>query len=113
MIAQAGCLVGMSVNPGTSAAVIEPVVELLDLCLCMTVNPGWGGQAYIPTSTKRIAQFRSLLPDDVTLEVDGGISLDTIAGARAAGANLFVAGSSVFGAADPPAMYKALAAAIA
>ena len=79
----------------------------------MTVNPGWGGQAYIPTSTDRIAQFRSLVPDDVVLEVDGGISLETIGDARSAGANLFVAGSSVFGAADPSAMYKALAAAIA
>jgi ribulose-phosphate 3-epimerase len=113
MIKQAGCLVGVSINPGTPACAIEPIVELIDLCLCMTVNPGWGGQAYIPTSTKRIAQFRSLLPDEVTLEVDGGISLDTIVGAREAGANLFVAGSSVFGADDPPAMYKALAAAIA
>jgi ribulose-phosphate 3-epimerase len=113
MIRQAGCLAGISINPGTPASAIDPVVELLDLCLCMTVNPGWGGQAFIPTSNDRIAQFRSLLPADVTLEVDGGISLETIAGARAAGANLFVAGSSVFGAPDPPAMYKALAAAIA
>jgi len=113
MIRQAGCLAGISINPGTPAAAIDPVVELLDLCLCMTVNPGWGGQAFIPTSNDRIAQFRSLLPDIVTLEVDGGISLETIAGARDAGANLFVAGSSVFGAPDPPAMYKALAAAIA
>jgi len=113
MIRQAGCLAGVSINPGTSASAIEPIAELIDLCLCMTVNPGWGGQAYIPTSTSRIAQFRSLIPDSVTLEVDGGISLDTIKGAREAGANLFVAGSSVFGAPDPPAMYKALAAAIA
>jgi ribulose-phosphate 3-epimerase len=113
MIRQAGCLAGVSINPGTPVSAIEPLVELIDLCLCMTVNPGWGGQAFIPTSNERIAQFRSLIPDDVTLEVDGGISLETIAGARAAGANLFVAGSSVFGAADPPAMYKALAAAVA
>jgi ribulose-phosphate 3-epimerase len=113
MIRQAGCLVGVSINPGTPVSAVEPIVELIDLCLCMTVNPGWGGQAYIATSTKRIAEFRSLIPDEVTLEVDGGISLETIGGARAAGANLFVAGSSVFGAADPPAMYKALTAAIA
>ena len=113
MIRQAGCLAGVSINPGTPAEAIEPIVELIDLCLCMTVNPGWGGQAYIPTSNARIARFRSLIPDEVTLEVDGGISLETIAGARAAGANLFVAGSSVFGAPDPPAMYKALAAALA
>jgi ribulose-phosphate 3-epimerase len=113
MIRKAGCLVGVSINPGTPVSAVEPIVELIDLCLCMTVNPGWGGQAYIPTSTKRIAEFRSLIPDEVTLEVDGGISLETIEGARAAGANLFVAGSSVFGAPDPPAMYKALTAAIA
>ena len=110
MIKQAGCLVGLSVNPGTSATVIEPVVELLDLCLCMTVNPGWGGQAYIQTSTERIAQFRSLLPADVTLEVDGGISLETIDEARTAGCDIFVAGSSVFGAPDAGAAYAALRA---
>ena len=113
LIRQAGCLAGIAVNPGTPAAVIEPVVELIDLCLCMTVNPGWGGQAYIPTSTERIAQFRSMIPDDCVLEVDGGISLETIGAARAAGANLFVAGNSVFGAPDPTAAYQALAAAIA
>jgi ribulose-phosphate 3-epimerase len=76
----------------------------------MSVNPGWGGQRYIPTSTARLAALRQLLPDEVVLEVDGGISLETIDEARAAGAELFVAGSSVFGGGDAAAGYRALAA---
>jgi ribulose-phosphate 3-epimerase len=75
----------------------------------MSVNPGWGGQRYIPSSTQRLAELRELLPYDVVLEVDGGISLETIDDARDAGAQLFVAGSSVFGAGDPAAAFRALA----
>jgi ribulose-phosphate 3-epimerase len=89
---------------------VEPVVDIIDLCLCMSVNPGWGGQRYIPESTARLAALRRLLPDGVVLEVDGGISLDTIDEARDAGAQLFVAGSSVFGADDPAAAFRALQA---
>jgi ribulose-phosphate 3-epimerase len=73
------------------------------------VNPGWGGQRYIESSTGRLAALRALLPPEVVLEVDGGISLETIDSARAAGAELFVAGSSVFGADDPAAAVGALA----
>jgi ribulose-phosphate 3-epimerase len=83
---------------------------MIDLCLVMSVNPGWGGQRYIASSTERLARLRALLPDEVVLEVDGGISLETIDDARAAGAELFVAGSSVFGAPDAGAAYRALAA---
>jgi ribulose-phosphate 3-epimerase len=79
----------------------------------MSVNPGWGGQKYIPSSTERLARLRELLPDDVVLEIDGGISLETIDEARAAGAQLFVAGSSIFHAPDPAAAYSALAARLA
>ena len=92
------------------SAAIEPVAELIDLCLCMSVNPGWGGQAYIPTSTGRLADCAARCLPRSSLEVDGGISLETIDEARDAGANLFVAGSSVFGAADPAAAFKALRA---
>ena len=79
----------------------------------MSVNPGWGGQKYIPQATDRIRRVRELLPDNVVLEVDGGISLDTIDAARDAGAQLFVAGSSVFSAPDPVAAFAALQARVA
>jgi ribulose-phosphate 3-epimerase len=110
MIREAGCAAGVVINPGTPVEAVEPVAEIIDLCLLMSVNPGWGGQRYIPTSTARLARLRSLLPPEVVLEVDGGISLETIDEARDAGTDVFVAGSSVFGAADPAAAFKALAA---
>jgi ribulose-phosphate 3-epimerase len=110
LIRELGCKAGIVVNPGTPVAAVEPVAEIVDLCLCMSVNPGWGGQRYIPTSTKRLAALRQLIPEEVVLEVDGGISLETIDEARAAGAQLFVAGSSVFGAGDPAEAFRALAA---
>jgi ribulose-phosphate 3-epimerase len=77
----------------------------------MTVNPGWGGQAYIQTSTAKIARLRELLGPDVPIEVDGGIDAGTAATAAGAGATLFVAGSSIFGADDPAAAYAEIAAA--
>jgi ribulose-phosphate 3-epimerase len=110
LIRELGCMAGVVINPGTPVAAVEPLTEIVDLCLCMSVNPGWGGQRYIDTSTARLAALRELLPDEVVLEVDGGISLETIDAARDAGAQLFVAGSSVFGADDPAAAFAALAA---
>jgi ribulose-phosphate 3-epimerase len=110
MIREAGVNAGVVVNPGTPVEAVEPVVDLIDLCLVMSVNPGWGGQRYIPTSTDRLRRLRALIPPEVVLEVDGGISLETIDEARDAGTDLFVAGSSVFGAADPAAAFAALAA---
>ncbi len=110
MIRDAGVGVGVSINPGTPVEAVEPVADLIDLCLVMSVNPGWGGQRYIASSTGRLARLRELVPPEVVLQVDGGISLDTIDEARAAGTDLFVAGSSVFGADDPAAAFAALAA---
>jgi len=109
-IRAAGCAAGVVINPGTPVEAVEPVAEIIDLCLVMSVNPGCGGQHYIPTSTARLAQLRGALPPEVVLEVDGGISLDTIDDARDAGTDLFVAGSSVFGADDPAAAFSALQA---
>jgi ribulose-phosphate 3-epimerase len=109
LIRELGCKAGVVINPGTPVAAVEPVADIVDLCLCMSVNPGWGGQRYIASSTQRLAELRELLPYDVVLEVDGGISLETIDDARDAGAQIFVAGSSVFGADDPAAAYKSLA----
>jgi ribulose-phosphate 3-epimerase len=110
LIRELGCRPGVVINPGTTVETIEPVLELVDLCLLMSVNPGWGGQRYIPTSTGRLQRLAAMLPDEVVLEVDGGISLETIDEAHGAGAQLFVAGSSVFGAADPAEAYRSLAA---
>ena len=108
LIREHGCHAGVVINPGTPIEAVEPVAEIIDLCLVMSVNPGWGGQRYIPTSTGRLARLRAMLPPEVVLEVDGGISLETIDAARDAGTDVFVAGSSVFGAEDPAEAFKAL-----
>jgi ribulose-phosphate 3-epimerase len=110
MIRAHGCHAGVVINPGTPVEAVEPVADIIDLCLVMSVNPGWGGQRYIPSSTGRLARLREVLPPEVVLEVDGGVSLETIDEVRQAGADLLVAGSSVFGADDPVAAFRALAA---
>ncbi len=111
-IRNAGCSAGASLTPATPAGALSDVAEeTLDLALCMSVNPGWGGQRFIGRSLKKLAIMRDLLPPYVALEVDGGINHDTAARCVAAGANLLVAGSAVFGSADPAAAYTALAAA--
>ena len=110
-VREAGCRAGLAVNPGTPLAVFAEVE--CDQALCMTVNPGWGGQAFIPTSLERIARLRALVGEGVELEVDGGIDLRTAAPCAQAGATLFVAGTAVFGTDDPAAAYSRLTAAIA
>ncbi len=107
LIREGGATAGVAINPGTaiSALAVEP-----DLALCMTVNPGWGGQPFIPASLQRIRVLRELL-GDTPVEVDGGIGPETAASTREAGATTFVAGSAVFGAADPAEAYRAIAAA--
>ena len=109
MIRELGCAAGVVINPGTPIETVEPLVDVIDLCLVMSVNPGWGGQRYIPSSTGRLTRMRGLLPPEVVLEVDGGVSLETIDEIRDAGTDLFVAGSSVFRADDPAAAFTALA----
>jgi ribulose-phosphate 3-epimerase len=113
MIRDLGAAAGVVINPGTPVEMVEPLAELVDLCLLMSVNPGWGGQKYIPTSTKRMARLRELLPAEVVLQIDGGVSLETIDEIRDAGTDVYVAGSSVFGADDPVAAYSALSARVA
>ena len=111
-IRSAGCSAGASLNPATPAAALSDVApETLDLALCMSVNPGWGGQPFIGHALKKLAILRDLLPAHVALEVDGGVNHDTAARCVAAGANLLVAGSAVFGSTDPAAAYAALASA--
>jgi ribulose-phosphate 3-epimerase len=110
-IREAGKDAGLAINPGTAPEAVLPLAEVLDHVLCMTVNPGWGGQPYIDTSTAKVARLRELLGPSVPIEVDGGIDAATAGAASAAGATLFVAGSSIFGAEDPAAAYREIAAA--
>jgi ribulose-phosphate 3-epimerase len=107
----AGLHVGLALNPATPAEMVAGVADDLDHVLCMTVNPGWGGQDYIESSTAKVARLRELLGPDVPIEVDGGIDAETARLTRQAGATLFVAGSSIFGTADPAAAYADIAAA--
>jgi ribulose-phosphate 3-epimerase len=99
-----GMLAGLALNPSTPVGVLEELLDDLDLVLVMSVNPGYGGQAYLPQSTDKIRRVRSLLDRRgarAALAVDGGITTDTIGAAWGAGADTFVAGTAVFGAADP------------
>ena len=104
-----GANAGLALNPGTPVSAVDALAGAYDLLLCMTVNPGWGGQPYIPTSDAKIAALRERIPDGTPIEVDGGIDPDSAGPAAAAGATLFVAGSSVFGKPDPAAAYRAVA----
>jgi len=110
-IREKGCMAGLALNPGTPFA-SNALKGFYDLLLCMTVNPGWGGQPYIEGSDGRIAGLRKGLPDGVPLEVDGGIDTDTARGAAQAGATVFVAGSSIFGSSEPGEAYCALVEAV-
>ena len=111
-VREAGCAAGLALNPATAPSAVEALAGDLDLLLCMTVNPGWGGQPYIEGSERRIAALRERLGPEVPLEVDGGIDARTAAPAAEAGATLFVAGSSIFGAPEPGAAYREIASAV-
>jgi ribulose-phosphate 3-epimerase len=95
---------GVSLNPATPLSALTEILPYVDLVLVMSVNPGFGGQRYIPTSTRKIAALRRELDErglwPIEIEVDGGISADTITEAAAAGATVFVAGAAVFNATD-------------
>jgi ribulose-phosphate 3-epimerase len=103
-IRELGCAAGVALNPATSLETVREVLADLDVLLVMTVNPGFGGQKYIPSCTAKIARARQMLGETeshAALEVDGGIGRETIAMARGAGADTFVAGNAVFAARDP------------
>jgi ribulose-phosphate 3-epimerase len=112
-VRQAGCATGLALNPGTPAEVVRDLTEETDMVLCMTVNPGWGGQDFLERSLDRLERIRALIGPEKALEVDGGIDETTAPRCAAAGATVFVAGTAVFGAADPPAAVRAITAAIA
>ena len=102
-IHEAGARASVVLNPGTPALAIEPVLSDVDQVLVMTVNPGFGGQKFIESMLAKIATLRGMIDErgrEVALEVDGGISLETIARAARAGADVFVAGTAIFGAPD-------------
>ena len=111
-IREAGCRAGLALCPGTPADAVREVVDDLDLVLCMTVNPGWGGQSFLPGSLDKIERLRALVGERPALEVDGGIDAETAGPCARAGASLFVAGSAVFAAEDPAAALRAVEAAI-
>jgi ribulose-phosphate 3-epimerase len=107
-IRELGCLAGLAINPGTPVSAVSESVDAADVFLCMTVNPGWGGQAFIADSPGKVRRLREVVGGG-TIEVDGGIDAGTAGSVADAGAGLFVAGSAVFGAEDPAAAYVAIA----
>jgi ribulose-phosphate 3-epimerase len=101
LIAELGAAAGVAINPATPVSAVAHVVDLVDLVLVMTVNPGFGGQEYLPTMETKIAELRALLASSgrselTSIEVDGGITVDTAPGAVAAGASILVAGTALF-----------------
>lgn len=106
-VREAGCLAGVAVNPGTPVGTLADVADLIDMVLVMSVNPGWAGQAWIEGSEQKLREARELAPDAI-VEVDGGVDVETAPAASAAGADLLVAGSAIFGAPDPAAAYVAI-----
>jgi ribulose-phosphate 3-epimerase len=105
-IKEAGCRAGVALNPATPPEALSDLAGDLDLALCMTVNPGWGGQAFLPRSPEKIRRLRALIGPAAALEVDGGVDASTAGTCAEAGATLFVAGSAVFGADDPAAAFR-------
>jgi ribulose-phosphate 3-epimerase len=105
-----GCRAGVTLNPATPVAALAEAARYADVLLCMSVNPGWGGQDFIPASLDRLLEMRRLASsrEGVAVEVDGGVHEATIADAYRAGANVCVAGSAVFGGGAPAEAYRAL-----
>jgi ribulose-phosphate 3-epimerase len=111
LIRAEGCQAGLVFNPAAPIDVLEWVIDKIDLVLIMSVNPGFGGQAFIPGALKKVEQVRKLIDAsgrDIRLEVDGGIKTDNIAQVARAGADTFVAGSAIFGQRDYRAVIQAM-----
>jgi ribulose-phosphate 3-epimerase len=103
LVRDLGCKAGLVLNPGTGLDAVQWVMDKMDMLLLMSVNPGFGGQKFIPSTLQKLAQARQLIDDsgyDIRLEVDGGVGVDNIAEVAAAGADTFVAGSAIFGQPD-------------
>jgi len=110
LIRDAGAAAGVAINPATPVEVLAEAGHYADLVLIMSVNPGFGGQSFIPRSFDRLRAARALLPAACALEIDGGVDAGNVADLAAAGANLFVAGSSVFSGGSPGEHLVALSA---
>ena len=113
LIREHGCKAGLVFNPATSLNWLDHVIDKLDLVLIMSVNPGFGGQSFIPSALAKLTEARRRIEAsgrEVMLEVDGGIKVDNIAGAALAGADTFVAGSAIFGSGDYRATIAAMRA---
>jgi ribulose-phosphate 3-epimerase len=108
-IHEADCLAGVALNPGTPPEAVAAIASYADVILAMTVNPGWGGQAFITTSPAKVERLAGM--GEAMIEVDGGIDANTVGSVAEAGASLFVAGSAVFSKPDPGAAYSEIAAA--
>ncbi len=113
LIRDSGVGVGLAINPATAVGALAEVTGAIDLALCMTVNPGWGGQPFIAHSLDKLPRVRALVGDAVAVEVDGGIEPHTAPPCLKAGANVFVAGSAIFTGSDPGEAYRAIAASVA
>ena len=120
LIKTAGCQAGVVLNPATPISVLEEVLDKVDVILLMSVNPGFGGQSFIPSTLKKIRKVRAIIDEyireskrSIRLEVDGGIKIDNIAQIAAAGADTFVAGSAIFGHSDYSKQISAMRAQLA
>jgi ribulose-phosphate 3-epimerase len=106
-----GLTAGVAINPGTPADVLEDLTEVMDLVLCMTVNPGWGGQRFIERSPAKLRRLREVIGPDIPIEVDGGIEPHNAHLVVEAGASQLVAGSAIYHNSDPVAAYAEIKAA--
>ncbi|WP_367414249.1 ribulose-phosphate 3-epimerase [Snodgrassella alvi] len=120
LIKTAGCQAGVVLNPATPISVLEEILNKIDIILLMSVNPGFGGQSFIPSILKKIRKVRAVIDEytheskrSIRLEVDGGIKIDNIAQIAAAGADTFVAGSAIFGHSDYSKQISAMRAQLA
>jgi len=116
LIRENGCCPGLVLNPASPLSWLDHVLDKIDMVLLMSVNPGFGGQSFIPSALPKIARVRELIDRsgrEIRLEVDGGVKVDNIAAVAAAGADTFVAGSAIFGAKDYRATIAAMRAQIA
>ena len=105
LVAELGAGVGVAINPGSPVGLLAELPGDFQIALCMTVNPGWGGQPFIEHSLEKLPRVRTVVGDRVAVEVDGGIDARTASLCAAAGARLFVAGSAIFGEPDPADAY--------
>jgi ribulose-phosphate 3-epimerase len=110
-IRDAGRSPGVVINPGTPVEAVTELIDEVDVVLCMTVNPGWGGQAFLPSSIDKLRRLAALVGDRAAIEVDGGIDATTAGPCAEAGASIFVAGSALFGADDPVAAFHQISTA--